>query len=36
VRNAVGRGREFVENHIPERIQAEILRYEKALQGAGA
>jgi glycerol-3-phosphate acyltransferase PlsX len=36
VRNAVGRGREFVENRVPERIQAEILRYEKALQGAGS
>jgi glycerol-3-phosphate acyltransferase PlsX len=36
VRNAIGRGREFVENRVTERIQTEILRYEKTLQGAGA
>jgi glycerol-3-phosphate acyltransferase PlsX len=36
VRNAVGRGREFVLNHVQDRIQAEILRYEQALKGAGA
>ncbi len=35
VRNAVARGREFVENRVKERIQAEILRTEQALQGAG-
>jgi len=35
VRNAVARGREFVENRVTERIQAEILRTEQALQGAG-
>ncbi len=33
VRNAVGRAREFVLNHVQERIQTEILRYEQALQG---
>lgn len=36
VRNAIGRGREFVENRVTERIQTEILRFEKALQGAGS
>jgi glycerol-3-phosphate acyltransferase PlsX len=36
VRNAVGRGREFVQNRVQERIQAEILRYEQALEGANA
>jgi glycerol-3-phosphate acyltransferase PlsX len=36
VRNAVGRGREFVLNHVQDRIQTEILRYEQALKGAGA
>jgi glycerol-3-phosphate acyltransferase PlsX len=36
VRNAIGRGREFVLNHVQDRIQAEILRYEQALKGAGA
>jgi len=36
VRNAVGRGREFVEKHVPDRIQTAILRFEKALQGARA
>jgi len=36
VRNAIGRGREFVENRVTERIQTEILRSEKALQGAEA
>ncbi|HVP90386.1 MAG TPA: phosphate acyltransferase PlsX [Terriglobales bacterium] len=35
VRNAVARGREFVENRVTERIQAEILRTEQALRGAG-
>lgn len=36
VRNAVGRGREFVLNHVQDRIQTEILRYEQALKGAAA
>jgi glycerol-3-phosphate acyltransferase PlsX len=36
VRNAVGRGREFVSNHVQERIQSEILRYEQALKGVSA
>jgi glycerol-3-phosphate acyltransferase PlsX len=36
VRNAVGRAREFVLNHVQDRIQAEILRYEQALKGASA
>jgi len=36
IRNAVGRGREFVSNHVQERIQSEILRYEQALKGASA
>jgi glycerol-3-phosphate acyltransferase PlsX len=34
VRNAVGRGREFVQSRVQDRIQAEILRYEQALEGA--
>ena len=33
VRNAVGRAREFVTTKVQDRIQAEILRYEQALQG---
>ena len=36
VRNAIGRGREFVLNHVQERIQTEILRYEQDLKGASA
>jgi glycerol-3-phosphate acyltransferase PlsX len=36
VRNAIGRGREFVQNRVQERIQTEILRYEQALKGATA
>jgi glycerol-3-phosphate acyltransferase PlsX len=36
VRNAIGRGREFVMNHVQDRIQAEILRYEQDLKGASA
>jgi glycerol-3-phosphate acyltransferase PlsX len=36
VRNAVGRAREFVLNHVQDRIQAEILRYEQVLKGASA
>jgi glycerol-3-phosphate acyltransferase PlsX len=36
IRNAVGRAREFVGNRVQEKIQAEILRYEHALQGADA
>jgi len=36
IRNAIGRGREFVSNHVQERIQSEILRYEQALKGASA
>ena len=35
VRSAIARGREFVENRVTERIQAEILRTEQALQGVG-
>ena len=33
VRSAIGRAREFVLNHVQERIQTEILRYEQALRG---
>jgi glycerol-3-phosphate acyltransferase PlsX len=36
VRNAIGRAREFVVNHVQEKIQAEILRCEPALRGASA
>jgi len=36
VRNAVGRAREFVQGRIPDRIQAEVLRYEQVLKGATA
>ncbi len=36
VRNAVGRAREFVLNGVQAKIQAEILRYERALQGEQA
>jgi glycerol-3-phosphate acyltransferase PlsX len=36
VRNAIDRAREFVANRVQEKIQAEILRYEHALKGAGA
>jgi glycerol-3-phosphate acyltransferase PlsX len=36
VRNGVARAREFVQSRIQDRIQAEILRYEQALKGAGA
>lgn len=36
VRNAIGRAREFVANGVQEKIQAEIIRYEYALRGAGA
>ena len=36
VRNAIARAREFVANRVLEKIQAEILRYERALKGAGA
>jgi glycerol-3-phosphate acyltransferase PlsX len=35
VRNAIARAREFVANGVQEKIQAEILRYEHALRGAG-
>jgi glycerol-3-phosphate acyltransferase PlsX len=34
VRNAIGRAREFVTTKVQDRIQAEILGYEQALQGA--
>jgi len=34
VRNAIGRAREFVMTKVQDRIQAEILGYEQALQGA--
>lgn len=36
VRNGIGRAREFVQGRVPERIQAEVLRYEQALKGATA
>jgi glycerol-3-phosphate acyltransferase PlsX len=36
VRNAVGRGREFVLSRVQDRIQVEILRYGQALEGARA
>jgi glycerol-3-phosphate acyltransferase PlsX len=36
VRNAVARAREFVANGVQGKMQAEILRYEHALKGAGA
>lgn len=35
VRSAIGRAREIVENRVQEKIQAEILRYVHAFQGAG-
>ena len=36
VRNAIRLAREFVANRVQEKIQAEILRYERALRGATA
>ncbi|RPI98910.1 MAG: phosphate--acyl-ACP acyltransferase, partial [Candidatus Aminicenantes bacterium] len=36
VKNAIALAREFVANHVQEKIQAEILRYEQALRGAVA
>jgi glycerol-3-phosphate acyltransferase PlsX len=36
VRNAILRAREFVANRVQEKIQAEILRYERALEGVKA
>jgi glycerol-3-phosphate acyltransferase PlsX len=36
VRNAILRAREFVANRVQEKIQAEILSYERALKGASA
>ncbi len=36
VRNAIARAREFVAGRVQEKIQAEILRYERALRGAEA
>jgi glycerol-3-phosphate acyltransferase PlsX len=36
VRNAIKLARDFVANRVQEKIQAEILRYERALRGAAA
>lgn len=36
VRNAILRAREFVVNRVQDRIQAEILRYERCLEGGNA
>ena len=36
VRSAVGRARDFVANRVQDKIQAEMLRYEYAMRGAGA
>ena len=36
VRNAVGRARDFVANHVQGKIQAEILHYQHALRGAAS
>jgi glycerol-3-phosphate acyltransferase PlsX len=36
IRNAILRAREFVANRVQEKIQAEILRYERALKGGDA
>jgi len=35
VQNAVRMSRQFVMNHIQDRIQAEMVRFEHALKGAG-
>ncbi|MBN2265935.1 MAG: phosphate acyltransferase PlsX [Candidatus Aminicenantes bacterium] len=36
VRSAVGRARDFVANRVQDKIQAEMVRYEFAMRGAGA
>jgi len=36
VRNAIARAREFVAGRVQDKIQAEILRYERAMRGASA